>query len=114
MIGSVWQLTHDGEVVAELEVTSGDFPWLNAHLKPKSDFEKLRPLFNDELRRLDQVDHDPAAWEAAQLRIRQSLTLIAPDGHQPPEILLHIDGADAWWRWSDEPFPRPPAAAAKS
>jgi hypothetical protein len=21
-----------------------------------------------------------------------------------PEFLLHIDGEDAWWRWSDESF----------
>jgi hypothetical protein len=21
-----------------------------------------------------------------------------------PEFLLHIDGTEAWWRWSDEPF----------
>ena len=27
-----------------------------------------------------------------------------PDGRPVPEFLLHVDGDDAWWRWSDEPF----------
>lgn len=29
---------------------------------------------------------------------------MAPDGRPVPEFLLHIEGADAWLRWSDEPF----------
>jgi hypothetical protein len=32
------------------------------------------------------------------------VSLAAPDGHLVPEFLLHIDGSEAWWRWSDEPF----------
>jgi hypothetical protein len=30
--------------------------------------------------------------------------LLAPDGQQIPEFLVHIKGVDDWWRWSDEPF----------
>jgi hypothetical protein len=30
--------------------------------------------------------------------------LTYPDGRDVPEYLLHIDGDEAWWRWSDEPF----------
>jgi hypothetical protein len=45
-------------------------------------------------------------WEAAYDRIRQAVRLLAPDGRPVAEFLLHIDGDDAWWRWSDEPFPK--------
>jgi hypothetical protein len=30
--------------------------------------------------------------------------LLASDGHPVAEFLLHSDGDDAWWRWSDTPF----------
>jgi hypothetical protein len=64
-----------------------------------------QPLFEDELRQLDHLDEDAAPWEAAYDRIRQAVRLLAPDGRPAAEFLLHIDGDDAWWRWSDEPFP---------
>lgn len=44
-------------------------------------------------------------WEAAYRRIREVVRLLAPDGRTVPEFLLHIEDEDAWWRWSDEPFP---------
>jgi len=43
--------------------------------------------------------------EAAYRRIREAVRLLAPDGRAVPEFLLHIEDEDAWWRWSDEPFP---------
>jgi hypothetical protein len=49
-------------------------------------------------------DDDDDAWEAAYDRVRAAVSLIAPDGQAVPEFLLHIEGQDAWWRWSDEPF----------
>ena len=50
------------------------------------------------------IDDQPEAWEAAQERIRATCTLRYPDGRTVPEFLLHVDGADAWWRWLDKPF----------
>jgi hypothetical protein len=35
----------------------------------------------------------------------REVRLLAPDGRPVPELLLHIEG-DAWWRWSDKPFPQ--------
>jgi hypothetical protein len=54
---------------------------------------------------LELIDDDPEPWEAAYQRIREAVRLLAPDGEPVPESLLHIQGTDAWWRWSDEPFP---------
>ena len=100
----IWRLRHGDATVAELVVTDADFPWLHATVRPGPNFDVLRPLFDDEVR-LPQ-DDDDVAWETAYDRIRQAVSLIAPDGQAVPEFLLHIDGQDAWWRWSDEPFPR--------
>ncbi len=104
MNDGVWQLVRDGQTLASLVVTGGDFPWLHARLEPDAAFEEVRPMFDEELRLLDHLDDDPASWEAACQRIRQALRLIAPDGRPVPEFLLHIDGTQAWWRWSDTPF----------
>jgi hypothetical protein len=36
--------------------------------------------------------------------VADAVSLAYPDGRRVPEFLLHIDGLEAWWRWSDEPF----------
>jgi hypothetical protein len=101
----VWQLMRGDELLAELVVTGTDFPWLTGTLRPTSGFEEVRPLFQDELFRLDHLDDEPGTWEAAYRRIRQAMRLLAPDGRPVPEFLLHIDGGNAWWRWSDQLWP---------
>jgi hypothetical protein len=100
----VWRLMQGKELLAELVVTGGDFPWLNARMRPAPGFEAIRPLFEQELRALERIDDDPGSWEAAYDRIRVAVSLLYPDGRPVPEFLLHVDGDDAWWRWSDEPF----------
>jgi hypothetical protein len=101
--GQVWRLVGvDGEHLADLAVTDGDFPWLNAELRATPAFEAVRPLFVEELRQT--TAEDIPASEAAYDRIRAAVHLIDPDGVRVPEFLLHIDGNDAWWRWSDEAF----------
>jgi hypothetical protein len=94
----------DGQLLAHLTVTGGDFPWLNARADPQDGFELVRPLFLEDLRLIDGVDDQPDAWERAYEAIRSAVTLRYPDGTNVPEFLLHIDGHDAWWRWSDTPF----------
>jgi hypothetical protein len=103
-----WKLYYGDELLADLVVTGGDFPWLNARIHPHSGFEEVRPLFAEELRLLDDIGNDVDAWEAAYEVIRTTLTLRYPKGGDVPEFLLHIDGDEAWWRWSDEPFEAQP------
>jgi len=103
----VWRLRRGNELVADLIVTGGDFPWLNAAVQATPAFEELRPLFAEELRLLDQLNQNTEAWEAAYARIPQAVSLESPDGRAVPEFLLLVDGQDAWWHWSDEPFPAP-------
>lgn len=103
-----WKLYRGDELLADLVVTGGDFPWLNARVDAYGAFEEVQTLFADELRLIEDIDDEPDAWEAAYDAIRATLTLRYPDGREVPELLLHIDGRDAWWRWSDEPFDEDP------
>jgi hypothetical protein len=91
-------------IARELVVTGGDFPWLSARIRAMPGLEAVRPLFAEELRALEHVDDDLGSWQAAYDRIRRAVSLLYPDGRPVPEFLLHVDGEDAWWRWSDEPF----------
>ena len=43
-----WQLVRGDELLAELVVTGGDFPWLNAEVRPAAGFADVRRLFDDE------------------------------------------------------------------
>lgn len=99
-----WTLYRGAELIADLVVAGRDFPWLNARVRPRDGFDDVRPLFAEELGLLDDLDQQPDAWEAAYQAIRAVLTLKDPDGREVPEFLLHVDGDEAWWRWSDEPF----------
>lgn len=103
---AVWRLLHHDNVVADLEVVDGGFPWLTAVVHPLTGFEAVAPLFRDELRELDDLaDEESPQWAAAYNAIRAQTTLLDPRGNAVPEYLLHIDGSEAWWRWDDEPFP---------
>ena len=100
-----WRLTSGEQIIARLVVTGSDFPWLHARVEPQDGFDDVRPMFDEELRLLDPLDDDNVAeWEDAYQRIRRSVSLVKPDGHPVPEFLLHIEGLQAWWRWSDSPF----------
>lgn len=102
----IWTLHRraDDELVAALVVTGGDFPWLHARVEDRPGLAALRPLFAEELRLLDDGDGDVAAWERAYDAVSAAVRLRYPDGGEVPEFLLHLDGDEAWWRWSDEPF----------
>jgi hypothetical protein len=101
---NTWRIL-DGHVeVARLVVTESDFPWLYARVEAADAFAAVRELFVDDLVASEQLDDDPAAADRAYEHIRRRLTLIDPEGRVVPEWLLHIDGNQAWWRWSDEPF----------
>ena len=102
----VWRLVRGDELLAELMVTGGDFPWLNAKVRSAAGFAEVRPLFDDEIRRLEFIDDELEQWEAAYRRIREVVRLLAPDGRPVPEFMLHIEDEDAWWRRIDEPFQR--------
>ncbi|GII75702.1 hypothetical protein Sru01_06840 [Sphaerisporangium rufum] len=103
----IWRLRRGGEVIGEIRVDSGDFPWLSGRFAARAGYAAVEPLFAEELALLEviesgeEIDHD--AWEAAYARIADEMELVAPDGRPVAGFLLHISGPDAWFRWSDVP-----------
>lgn len=88
----MWQLVRGDELLAGLVVTGGNFPWLSARVRPAAGFADVRPLFYEELRRLEFIDAELEQREAADRRLREVVCLVAPDWRAVPEFLLHIDG----------------------
>ncbi|MGX6602803.1 hypothetical protein ACWKSP_11780 [Micromonosporaceae bacterium Da 78-11] len=114
-LGGVWRLSdHDGRALGAILVTKSGFPWLEGVLTPEAGFGEVRALFDEDIRLMqpligddDSVDPgewDEQAWEAVHARIAAAVCLIDPDGRTVPEFLLHVEGTDAWWRWSDTTF----------
>lgn len=107
-IGEVWQLCRGDEVLGEITVTDADFPWLSGDFAAGAGFAEVESLFADELALSEAIADDDGtadveAWETAYDRIAETMALVAPSG-RVAEFLLHIDGSEAWFRWSDEPF----------
>ncbi|MER6205523.1 hypothetical protein [Streptomyces sp. NPDC001642] len=101
-VGEVWQVRKGEESVGEILIDDADFPWLSGKFTAGEAFESVRELFARELA-LAQGDADWQQWEEVYDEISRQVTLTSPDG-PVPEFLLHIEGEQAWFRWSDEPF----------
>lgn len=109
LVGGVWRLQRGEELLGEIVIEDSDFPWLSGRFRPQPTFAEVRPLFDEELALVETLldsesAEDVEAWERVYERITGSLSLVAPHG-LVPEFLLHIQGDEAWFRWSDEPFP---------
>jgi hypothetical protein len=107
-VGEVWHLRRGDEVLGDITITDADFPWLSGRFAPRPGFAAVAPLFAEELARSRATEDDDSAanlqaWETAYERIAATVSLVAPSG-PAAEFLLHIDGNEAWFRWSDEPF----------
>ncbi|MFE4368734.1 hypothetical protein ACFRMN_10915 [Streptomyces sp. NPDC056835] len=102
----IWRVVsrQDDQPVGDIAIEDADFPWLSGHFTPGPGFAAVRPLFDRELSLLDRVNEEPDAWEAAYDDVVRAVTLVSPDG-PVPEFLLHIQHDQAWFRWSDTPFP---------
>lgn len=99
----VWHLHHGDRVVAALHVTEADFPWRHARVEPAEGYDAVAPLLAEEARLADAMDDEATPeWESAHQRLRAATRLTRPDGSPVPEYLLHVDGAEAWWRCGDE------------
>lgn len=103
-IGEVWRLVRGEELLGEIVIESADFPWLSGRFVPRPAFDDVRPLFREESALIESgVDEHVAEWEQLYDRITAALSLLSPRG-PVAEFLLHVQGDQAWFRWSDEPF----------
>ena len=79
-----------------------DFPWCGGVFCPSEHFAEVRPLFDEELRLLNDSTDD-SQWgdfDAVWDQIRQpGLRIVREDGSlHTDDPLIHIDGSKTWWR----------------
>ncbi|OEJ35535.1 hypothetical protein [Streptomyces subrutilus] len=96
-----WRLMRRGALLGTITITEADFPWLRGRFTPEPAFAEVRPWFEAVLALLEAEVHDER-FDAAYEPIPQALALVSPNG-PVADFLLHIDGEEAWFRWSDEP-----------
>lgn len=100
------ELVRGNAVLGTIEVRpgEGDFPWYCGEFRPSAEFEPVRDLFEQELGLLRANTSNDSAqwedWEAVHAELHEpGLRLQSPDkSYEADEILIHIDGAEAWWR----------------
>ena len=82
----------------------GDYPWYSGAFHPSAAFEPVRDLFEQELGLLRANTSNDSAqwedWEAVHAELHEpGLRLRSSDrSYEADEILIHIDGVEAWWR----------------
>jgi len=88
----------------EVKPREADSPWYSGAFHPTAAFEEVREIFAHELKLLQANTEDDSAqwdeWEAVHEELHEpGLRLLSPDKvYEADEILIHIDGAEAWWR----------------
>jgi hypothetical protein len=103
---STLELVRGNAILGTIDVKPGDadFPWFSGVFHPLAEFEAVRELFEHELQLLRANTTDDSAqwdvWETVNAQLHEpGLRLQAPDrSYATSEILIHIDGAEAWWR----------------
>jgi hypothetical protein len=84
--------------------TQADAPWFSGAFTATPEFEDVRELFDRELELLRANSTNDSAkwddWEAVHAELHDpGLFLCAPDSsYRADEILIHINGSEAWWR----------------
>lgn len=101
------QLKLGDALVGVLNIYGTDQPWFLAKFEPTPVFEQFKLLFDDELRFFeDEADFENGTWEEAYQKIEEAgLRLVDAEGKTKiEEFLLHIEGDEAWFRYSEEKF----------
>jgi hypothetical protein len=99
-----WELRKDQILLGILDQSDLDWPWVMCQFHAAPEYEIYQPLFNEELRILDEGNLNTVAWEMAYQKITDlQLTLHAiKDGHVYKQFLLHIKDNEAWFRLYEE------------
>jgi hypothetical protein len=103
------QLYRGNSLLGAIDVKpgDGDLPWRSGTFRPSEGFDAVRDLFEQELRLLRANEADDSAlwddWEAVHAELHDpGIRLESKDGsYFADEILIHINGSEAWWRSED-------------
>lgn len=98
---AVWRVVRRGALIGTITVTEDDFPWQRGRFVAEPVFAEVKPWFDEVLAIVESDGFE--RFDAAYDRIPRELTLVSPSG-PVKDFLLHIDGDEAWFRWSDEPL----------
>lgn len=88
----------------DVKPKEADLPWYSGAFHPRAEFEAVRGLFERELKLLQgNTADDPAQWDEwedvhAELHEPGMRLQSADKSYAADEILIHIDGKEAWWR----------------
>ena len=92
-----YELRREKDLLGRLSSCTPDFPWMYCKFEAAAAFAELKPLFDDELRLLNEEDMD--AWEEAYEKIRALKLQLVSGENEISEFLLHVDGDKAWFRY---------------
>ena len=94
-----WILKAGAEILGMLTFKDQDQPWVICYFQAKPAFAKYESYFKEELRLLD-LD-DMISWEQAYSAIDCLELVLEPvnqEGEKVTDFILHISGAEAWFR----------------
>ena len=102
-----WKLVKGDLVLAELFMGEVDFPFLYGKARVTEHFPLVKPYFDLDAVTLTENLDDDHYEELDQMYEQmkaEGVRLVDPGGEPVAEFLLHIDGSDASFRYSYEPF----------
>ncbi len=99
LVASIFHLRQKNTLLGTLKQSGLDFPWISCTFEPTESFNKLKPLFDRELELTESEEWDE--WEEAyqQIEAEELYIVEVAEGKEIHEFLLHIRGAEAWFRF---------------
>lgn len=93
-----WLLMQKDVILGELSNPNLDMPVFFCTFRARPEFEQIRPLFDEELRLLNEEVMDE--WETAYRRIDALKLRLKPKdgGRSIRRFILHVEGEMAWFR----------------
>ena len=100
MTNQTYKLYRGDILLGTLTHTKNDFPWHWGTFDATEQFALVKPLFEQEIKLIDDLDSNMQKWEEIWEEItKPGLRLISNmDNKEINEFLIHIDGTEVWWR----------------
>lgn len=98
-IGAIVAVWRGDERLGTVQITDADQPFWYGAFTAEAPFAPLAERFGREWRACEAIDADYEAWEALHHEVNgPGIAVVDPEGRRIDGVLLHIDGARAWFR----------------